>query len=716
MKNFKKIIAAALALIMVLALTPATLAEDAAIGVGSNSPSTNFNVVTIGNGGDYATYSAAITAIGCDNLDGYYFKQVSDITDGPIRLNEFTKSATVVFDGQGFDFNLQNAFIVMAKNNTSTIDVTLKNINADTSTTHPLVYARTGAVVTVDNCSTTEKFAYSFAFGGHSDTEGSSYIAGKIIVNSGSYHSSVAMFRNNYLSEKPIEIIINGGNFEMISGGLFNNDAHHANFKVGQINHYTTIAVNGGTFVASDEVMFNCLGGYDIDIAGGTFIVEDNDSDANGETMFNISNKGDPVTTTIDIDNATFILESVGGYMFNNCYETSLSHGSSDYTANISDSKFYLKGNASGEVMFCAGRQSNNTAAIDVTIDSCLFYADGAIMTYLNKGTAFDIDNSIFYQNVAFPVFFERTGGEYTIDVAESIFYTPDYSALDALGNGHKMTLFDGTHDMTNSSNGWSVAVDADTKFYYSVTEPMSAANATPKLNNANTVESLTHGTMCGKGIAITPTAVAANVSKAELMLADGYNIPVNIDADLNSPVYEGAIIYLTEDYAGEELEITQKVTIETNGFDAGDLKAGENACIRNGIVGMDMYVQYTTPDYFGQFSARIVFSVSSVDYMNFGMLLTANKDGKMNDGKTGALAKGVSNIYIKNCYKSINAGGEVITAEELGGRYLIAVEITDLNASHRGKPLYLNVYAMDFEGNFTETGVKTLNIPAVIG
>ncbi len=185
------------------------------------------DIIEIGDGGDYATIAAAVTALTADGLDGKTLKLLGDLKVGSTKFESTSSTApNITIDGDGYLVTMSTGFVCIGTN------VTFKNIHAKQSAdNHPFIYARGDSNVTVENCYTDDTFNYVFAIHSNGNC--------KLTVNSGNYAAAQKIFNidayNNNSKAQNI-VTINSGYFNANGG------------NIAAISANTKLVINGGIF------------------------------------------------------------------------------------------------------------------------------------------------------------------------------------------------------------------------------------------------------------------------------------------------------------------------------------------------------------------------------------------------------------------------------------------------------------------------------------
>lgn len=205
---------------------------------------------------------------------------------------------------------------------------------------------------------------------------------------------------------------------------------------------------------------------------------------------------------------------------------------------------------------------------------------------------------------------------------------------------------------------------------------------------------------------------------KATVTLPDG--IVVGTDSvwrAFNRIACDGSTVALTENFT-DTLDVSRNIDLfmDYGSYSADNLTfSGANVTklvSDTTVFGAECFAQITdgTTAESEKTNLRIVSGINSKDFAAAGYIISVSNSTPQY-GASKSTVKELTYLY-----NSVNAGSKVYTASEIGGAYILALEIRDIPGASFGSEIYIRPYAVDADGVIHYGNTASLTVNSIIG
>jgi uncharacterized repeat protein (TIGR02543 family) len=108
--------------------------------------------------------------------------------------------------------------------------------------------------------------------------------------------------------------------------------------------------------------------------------------------------------------------------------------------------------------------------------------------------------------------------------------------------------------------------------------------------------------------------------------------------------------------------------------------------------------------------SIRFVAAIDSLEALEVGFVFSLTSDNPTVGGDY------CTAFQTNTVWNAINAGGAVVTAEDLHGTYIFGCTITNIPKTRFGSDIYVKGYVKLMDGTYVYTDVKTYSVSGMLG
>lgn len=205
---------------------------------------------------------------------------------------------------------------------------------------------------------------------------------------------------------------------------------------------------------------------------------------------------------------------------------------------------------------------------------------------------------------------------------------------------------------------------------------------------------------------------------KSTVTLPDGRVVGTDsVWRAFNRIACDGSTVALTENFT-DTLDVSRNIDLfmDYGSYSADNLTfSGANVTklvSDTTVFGAECFAQITdgTTAESEKTNLRIVSGINSKDFAAAGYIISVSNSTPQY-GASKSTVKELTYLY-----NSVNAGSKVYTASEIGGAYILALEIRDIPGASFGSEIYIRPYAVDADGVIHYGNTASLTVNSIIG